>query len=125
MFRDKINLSFNICCFLSVGLRTRNTFLHIYSCYHIEEKSFSKALREKVKLLRMSNFTFFHNAFHAICILKSFNSHISVVVSASFNLGWSQNGVLGNGIIKQTSPSFNNPMSKAIEKHNGKGRKCW
>ena len=25
-----------------------------------------------MKLLNMSNFTFFHNVFHAICILKSF-----------------------------------------------------
>ena len=27
---------------------------------------------EKVKLLKMSNFTFFHNVFYAIYILKSF-----------------------------------------------------
>ena len=35
----------------------------------------------------MSNFTFFHNVFHAICILKSFNSHISVVVFSFFEFG--------------------------------------
>ena len=32
----------------------------------------------------MSNFTFFHNVFYAICILKSFNGHISVVVCSFF-----------------------------------------
>ena len=35
----------------------------------------------------MSNFTFFHNVFHAICTLKSFNSHISVVVCSFFEFG--------------------------------------
>ena len=35
-------------------------------------------------MLKMSNFTFFHNVFYAICILKSFNSHISVVVCSFF-----------------------------------------
>ena len=42
---------------------------------------------KKVKLLKMSNFTFFHNVFFAICILKSFNSHISVVVFIFFEFG--------------------------------------
>ena len=32
----------------------------------------------------MSNFTFFHNVFYAICILKSLNSHISVVICSFF-----------------------------------------
>ena len=40
-----------------------------------------------MKLLKMSNFTFFHYVFYAICILKSFNSHISVVVCSFFELG--------------------------------------
>ena len=53
---------------------------------------------KKVKLLKMSNFTLFQKVFYAICILKSFNSHISVVVCSFFNLGRSQNGVLGNGL---------------------------
>ena len=39
---------------------------------------------KKVKLLKMNNFTFFHNVFYAICIFKSFNSHISVVVCRFF-----------------------------------------
>ena len=42
---------------------------------------------KKVKLLKMRNFTFFHNVFYTICILKSFNSHISVVVCSIFEFG--------------------------------------
>ena len=64
-----------------------NPFLHIYSFKHIEEKSCRKPLWEKVKLLKMSNFTFFHNAFYATCIVKSFNSHISVVLCSFFEFG--------------------------------------
>ena len=37
------------------------------------EKSLRKTLREKMKLLEMSNFTFSHSVFNAICMLKSFN----------------------------------------------------
>ena len=50
----------------------------------MEEKSFRKTLWEKVKLLKMSNFTFFHNVFYAICILKCFNNHISIFVCSFF-----------------------------------------
>ena len=62
----------------------------------------------------MTNFTFFHNVFYAIYILKSFNSHISVsvLVLTSLNLGRSQNGVFGKGL-------------KRIENILGKGQKCW
>ena len=35
----------------------------------------------------MSNFTFFHNVFYPIRTLKSFNSHISVVVYSFFEFG--------------------------------------
>ena len=42
---------------------------------------------KKVKLLKMGNFTFFHYVFYAICILKSFNSHTSVVVCSFFEFG--------------------------------------
>ena len=35
----------------------------------------------------MSNFTFFHNVFYAICILQSFYSYISVVVCSFFESG--------------------------------------
>ena len=34
----------------------------------------------------MSNFTFFHNVSYAICILKFFNGHISVVFCSLFQL---------------------------------------
>ena len=42
---------------------------------------------EKVKLLKVSNFTFFHIVFYAICILKPFNSHISVGICSFFKFG--------------------------------------
>ena len=35
----------------------------------------------------MSNFTWFHNVFYAICILKTFNSHISVAFCSFFEIG--------------------------------------
>ena len=40
-----------------------------------------------MKLLKMSSFTFLHNVFYAICILKSINSHFSVVVCSFFEFG--------------------------------------
>ena len=49
-------------------------------------KNFMKTLWKKIKLLKISNFTFFHNVFYAICILKSF-SHISAVVCSFFEFG--------------------------------------
>ena len=39
---------------------------------------------EKGEIAQMSNFTFFLNVFHAICILKSFDSHITVVICSFF-----------------------------------------
>ena len=42
---------------------------------------------EKGVIAQMSNFTFFHNVFYGICILKSYNSHISVVVCNFFEYG--------------------------------------
>ena len=49
-----------------------NSFLRIYSFWH-----------------KMSNFTFFLNVSYPICILKSFNSYISVVVCSFFEDGGS------------------------------------
>ena len=72
-------------------------FLHIYSFLDIEQKHFRKTLWKKVKLLKMSSFTFFHNVLYAICILKFFNSYISVEASSSLNLGQSQNSLCGTG----------------------------
>ena len=42
---------------------------------------------KKVKLLKMSNFTFIHNVFQSVCILKSFNCNVSVVVCSFFEFG--------------------------------------
>ena len=42
---------------------------------------------KNVKLLILSNFTFLHNVFYVICNLKSFNSHISVVICSFFEYG--------------------------------------
>ena len=75
-----------------------NPVLYIYSFLHIKVKRFWKTLWKKVKLLKMSNFTFLHNVFCAICVLKSFNSHISVVVCRFFEFGTTPNGELGNGL---------------------------
>ena len=50
-------------------------------------KRFRKTLWKKVKLLIMSNFTFFHNVFYTIWLFKSFNSHIWVVVCRFFEFG--------------------------------------
>ena len=87
-------------------------FLHTYSFYHIEEKSFRKILWKKVKLLKMSNFTFIHNVFFAICILKIATFHLSS--AASLNLGWSQNGVLGNGSIVVVVLWFNATLTAKV-----------
>ena len=60
---------------------------HIDSFYHIEEKSFGKTQWLKVKLLILSNFTFFRNVFYAICILKSCNNHVTIVVCSFLEFG--------------------------------------
>ena len=50
-----------------------------------------------VKLLKMSNFTLFHNVFDAICPLIA---TFQLSSAASLNMGRSQNGVSGNGLNK-------------------------
>ena len=50
----------------------------------MEEKSFSKTLWKRGKLLKLSNLTFFQKVFNANCILKPFNSYISVVICSFF-----------------------------------------
>ena len=63
------------------------TLSSIYTHFNkLKQKSFWKTWK-KVKLLILRNFTFFHNVFYAICILKSFNSHISVCSSFEFGTG--------------------------------------
>ena len=89
-------------CFLlkyrDKGMHCSLTISSIYTQFNTlkKEKGCRKTLWKKVKLLKMSNFTFFHNVTYAVCVSKCFNSHISV--SASLNLGRSQNDVLGNGL---------------------------
>ena len=68
------------------------------------ERELWKTLREKVKLLKMSNFTFFHNVFYATCILKSFNSHISVVICSFFEFGTVSKWCIGEW-VKSTMTS--------------------
>ena len=60
--------------------------IHIYF-NTLRKKSFRKTLWKKVKLLKMSNFTFFCNVFFAICVLKSLNGNISVVAFSFFEFG--------------------------------------
>ena len=89
-------------------IRSVESFLHIYTFLHFGEKSFRKTLWKVVKLLKMSNFTFFHNVFYAICILKRFNSHISGFVCSFFEFGTVSNGVLGNGFSPRLSGNASN-----------------
>ena len=42
---------------------------------------------KKGEIAQMSNLTFSFNVFYGICILKSFDSHIPVVVCSSFEFG--------------------------------------
>ena len=85
----------------------RLTLSSIYTRFNtLKKKSLQKHCGKKVKFLKMSNFTFFHNVFYAICILESFYNHISIVVCSSLNLGQSQNGVLGNGLIQVRANNF-------------------
>ena len=53
----------------------------------LKKKALRKTLWKKVKLLEMSNFTFSHNVFYANCILKSFDSHILVIVCIFLEFG--------------------------------------
>ena len=81
-------------------LRQNAALVSIYTQFqHFEGKSFRKTLWKKAKLLNMGNFTYFHNAFYAICFLKSFIATFQLSSAASLNLGRSQNGVLENGLI--------------------------
>ena len=59
------------------------TLSSIHTCFNTWTKN-RKTLWKKVTLLKMSNFTFFHNVFYAICILKSFKSYISLAVCRFF-----------------------------------------
>ena len=66
--------------------------MHLFICFFVtdfvrkkkKKKKNRKTLWKKVKLPKMINLTSFHNVFYAICILKSFNNLISVVVCSFF-----------------------------------------
>ena len=78
-----------------------NPFFHIYSFQHVDEKSFRKTLWKKVKLLKMSNFTFIHNVFSAILSKTPLMALFQLLSAVSLNLGQAQNGVLGNGLMPE------------------------
>ena len=60
-------------------------FSSLYTHFNtLKKKKPRKTLWKNVKLLKMSNFTFFHHVFYATGILKTFNSHISVTVCSFF-----------------------------------------
>ena len=65
------------------------TLSSIYT--HFNRLKTKKKIKENIvvkgEIAQMSSFTFFHNAFYGICILKSFNNHISVVVCSFFEFG--------------------------------------
>ena len=64
------------------------TLSSLYTQFNtLKKKSVRKTLWKKVKLLKMSNFTFFHIFFCEICILKLCNNLISFGVSSVFQFG--------------------------------------
>ena len=54
----------------------------------------------------MSNFAFFHNVFNAICILKSFDSHVSVVVCSYFEFGTVSKWCIGEWVKRSITSQF-------------------
>ena len=69
----------------------RRTFLTLPSMILVlilwRKRTVEKTLWKKVESLNMSNFTFFHNDYYAICVFMSFISHISGVVCNFFEFG--------------------------------------
>ena len=102
-----------------------NAILHIYSFQHIEEKSFMKTLWKKVKLLKMSNFTFFfHNVFFLCNLyLKILYLQCQLWSAASLNLEQSQNGVLGNTCRLNTITSLSPSLSLSKKKGHTRTKK--
>ena len=85
---------------------------------------------KKVELLKMSNFTFFHNVFYAICILKSFDSHISVVVCCFFEFGMVSKWCIREWVNMSSANAFNLVNAKILSFGIGfifkkkEGKKC-
>ena len=64
----------------------------------MEEKNFWKTLWKMVKLLEMGNFTF-PTMFSMQSVSENpLIARFQLLFAGSLNLGWSQNGVLGNGL---------------------------
>ena len=64
----------------------------------LKKKNFRKILWKKMKLLKMSNFTFFHNVFFAIYILNPKRATLHLSSTDSLNFAQSQNFEVGNGL---------------------------
>ena len=75
-----------------VGEYKINPFIYIYLFQNNEEKSFKENIVEKGEIAQTEQFNLFHHVFHAIATFQ--------LSAASLNLGWSQNGILGNGLNK-------------------------
>ena len=108
------------------GLILSSIYTHSYT---LKKKGFRETMWKKAKLL---NFTFFHNVFYAIDILKALNSHISVVVFSFFEFGMISKLCIREWV--KLDPSirvFIYSICAMImyweEKkiHKEKGRKCW
>ena len=56
---------------------------------------------EKGEIAQMSNFTFSHNVFYGISVLKSVSSHISVVVCSFFEFGTVSKWCIREWVMKQ------------------------
>ena len=60
----------------------------IYTHFNtMKKEALGKQRGKRCNRSQLSNFTFFLNVFYSICILKSFNSHISVAVCSFFEFG--------------------------------------
>ena len=53
---------------------------------------------EKGEIAQSEQFHFFHNVFYEICTLNPVIATFQLSSAGCLNLGWSQNGVLGNGL---------------------------
>ena len=63
----------------------------------LKKKAIGKTLWKKVKLLKMSNFTYYHNVFYKSTSQNPYIATFQLSSAASLNLGRSQNGVEGIG----------------------------
>ena len=63
------------------------TLSFIYTLFITLKKKLSENMVEKGEIAQNEQFHLFHNVFNAICILISYNSHISVVFFSFFEFG--------------------------------------